>query len=61
MGMGLGLWRWAKFFHFSSAFFSHIFHISVASQYCPIYRRVLEKKVKRSERRTANIIGAIKK
>jgi hypothetical protein len=46
MGIGLRSWRWTLFFRFSSPS-SCSCHISVSGQYCPIYRRVPEKQVKR--------------
>jgi hypothetical protein len=46
------------FCHFTSSS-SCFYHISVSGQYCPIDWRVLEKKAKRYERRSASPIKAL--
>jgi hypothetical protein len=59
MGIGLRLWRWTLFCRFNSPSFCS-YHISVSGAVLVNYRRVLEKKVKRYERRSTNSNGAIK-
>ncbi len=58
MGVGLRPCRWTFFYRLSQPP-SCCQLIFISGQYCPIYRRVLEHKVKQKEKLSANSTGAI--